>query len=116
MNEELLAREERAWAEVSAVCSARAEVVRKAVQDKFPEWPVAVRGASEVGTFCVDVFNVPNKKTRNRVEEFINRLDNDKDVVGTFFLLAMVHSVEVTKKYYTQYAGKKGDGTCLPPK
>jgi hypothetical protein len=115
MNEELLEREKRAWAEVGAVADARAEVVRKTVQDKFPDWLVTVRGSSESGTFCVDVFNVPDEETRDRIEDFIYALYDDKDVVGTFFLLAMVKDVEVTKKYYPQYADKKGDGACLPP-
>ena len=117
MNEELLEREKRAWDEVGAVRAIRMEIIRKAVQEKFPQWPVAVRGAADdASAYCVDVFNVPDGVDRKRVEEFIFALDDDKDVVGDNMLLAMVHSVEVTKQYYPQFADKKGDDPCLPQK
>lgn len=114
MNEDLLEREKRASAELGAVILARSWIVRRIVQEKFPEYPVGVNGGSDIWSLCVYVLNVPDE-ARERVQQFILDLGDDKDIVGGFLVLPMVKSVEVTKQYYPQFADKKGDGTCLPP-
>ena len=100
----LLDREKQLWKELGAVISERCEIIRKTVQDRFPELPVEVSGAADdSGALCVYLFNV-SESDRDEIYKFIQEQEKNAEVVGTFMLLPMTKSVEVTKKYYPRHA------------
>lgn len=80
------------------------ELLKHKLQAIYSDYPIVIEESPEdTGTLWVQVFAVPTSRVRE-LKNFIHDLEDEIWDGNEVVLLPMVKNLEVTRKYYAQYA------------